>query len=787
MNSKKLPLIGIGICVVWYLLAHFAEISHPASPYGPYGAIVPGVLLALLLPGFLALALLNVKFTKASETILFSVGSSVFLLLAASLLVNTFLPLVHIPHPLASEWMIPMVLDLNALLLAGCVVKKRQLATYVPPITLRWRWAVLYAVPPLFTLCSILGARQLNSGGNDLIALLLLAAVAVYSAVLLLLHKRVPRSVYPFALYFIALAFLLALSLRGWIISGHDILSEYYVYRLTSSNLHWNISSFRDAYNACLSITLLPNVIHGLLRAVSGEAVFRVVFQAIFALMPVGLYQFVRRYLRESLAFLATLFFMSQSPFLRDFVFLTRQEIAIFFYMLILLVLTNRRLSKQQRRIGLAVFSACLVVSHYSTTYVVFAMFLLSLMLQTKFIQKAGAFIAKQVGRIPVLKIMSKLSRDHDSELLHQTVNPQQTNWLPGWKYVAFLFIIIFTWNTLLTHTSNNLTAFSRSAAQNITGQNGFRGKQTGPLDQFKLFTTSNADAGLDAQYAQKTKGSSYTAVGEHYPSQTYRDYNPHKDTPVSLRPKLNSRYTQLIDLVGELIKKSIKIFMLVGIVWLLFTMLGRKLTDKAFRTLMLANISVLLLAIALPVISIDYDLMRAYQQLLIILCVPTVVGVLAVGSVFKKRLAYLLTAALFVTYSLFISPFIPQVIGSGDAQLQLNNAGLYYNLYYMQQPELDAIHWLSRYGDPNVPVFSDWYSKKKITAFGNRPIWVIDNVLPRNITKDSYIYVSRVNRTEQTAYVFYQGRELDYRFPTTFLAKHKKVVYVNQDIEILK
>ena len=43
----------------------------------------------------------------------------------------------------------------------------------------------------------------------------------------------------------------------------------------------------------------------------------------------------------------------------------------------------------------------------------------------------------------------------------------------------------------------------------------------------------------------------------------------------------------------------------------------------------------------------------------------------------------------------------MPQVLGGYDAQLNLNNSGVYYNVYYLHPQEVAAIDWLG--GQPGT------------------------------------------------------------------------------------
>lgn len=117
---------------------------------------------------------------------------------------------------------------------------------------------------------------------------------------------------------------------------------------------------------------------------------------------------------------------------------------------------------------------------------------------------------------------------------------------------------------------------------------------------------------------------------------------------------------------------------------------------------------------------------------------------------------------------------------------MQLNNFGLYYNLYYVHDSELDSIKWLETNKSKNLATYADWYTTRKITVFSNNSIWVKNSILPQNITKDGYVYSGFTNTLKNLSYVFYKG-EVPYAFPKKFLNENKDLIYSNGETEIYK
>ena len=132
------------------------------------------------------------------------------------------------------------------------------------------------------------------------------------------------------ALYLLSAALLLMTSLRGWSVTGHDIQLEYRVFQLTAAHGKWDMSTFQNPYNACLSITLLPTQMAALLH-VDDPYIYKVFFQLLFAACPVMVFLLARRYFSVRVAVLAVVYFIGFPTFFTDMPFLNRQEMALLF------------------------------------------------------------------------------------------------------------------------------------------------------------------------------------------------------------------------------------------------------------------------------------------------------------------------------------------------------------------------------------------------------------------------------------------------------------------------
>ena len=166
----------------------------------------------------------------------------------------------------------------------------------------------------------------------------------------------------------VATALLLATSLRGWQITGHDIQAEYYAFSLTDGASTGRRSCCRtpttpaSASRSCRPCWPRP-------PGLSGVMVFKLVLQLVFALVPAAHLPAVAPLPDRRLALVAAIFTMAFPTFFTDMPYLVRQEIAFFFLALMLLAATEPEARLRGCGGWSALFGVGVVLSHYSTTY----------------------------------------------------------------------------------------------------------------------------------------------------------------------------------------------------------------------------------------------------------------------------------------------------------------------------------------------------------------------------------------------------------------------------------
>lgn len=335
----------------------------------PFARQMIGFLYLTFIPGLILTKLFGLDEFNIARTLLFSVGFSIFTLMLLGLLINESLPILGIPEPL-SIWplMITLNLTMVGLYFVGYFYKKNfRISMKIQNLS---PLVLLFIFLPLL---SIVGTFVVNNGGNNFVLLLLIVMV---SGLVLAYVMSGKMSFFAnsnsFILLMIAISLLLHSSLITNYITGYDVYEEFYVFRLTESSLQWNSSSVSinpniNKVNSMLSVTILPTIYSQILK-IEGNLLFKLLYPFILSLMVIGLYQLYRQQLDETTTFLSVFFFIANSVFFG--LFSSRQMVAELFFILLFLVLFDKKLKSPKKNICYLIFCAALIMSHYSLSYI---------------------------------------------------------------------------------------------------------------------------------------------------------------------------------------------------------------------------------------------------------------------------------------------------------------------------------------------------------------------------------------------------------------------------------
>lgn len=721
--------------------------------------------------------------SSVAERAGYSVTAVLFLLMSGGLAVNTLLPfLLGVQRPLDR---VPVVI-LGDIIVAALYIHRRQ-----HPAKESRRGQSRTAAPEesrvivaagLCVVLAVLGANRLNNGAGDQVSLIALGLAVVVCICLLCWRRQLREGAISVTLYLLSAALLLMTSLRGWYVTGHDIQKEYFVFQLTEAHGRWDISYFHDAYNACLSITILPTEIAQIAHVYS-PYVYKVFFQLIFALCPVLVYAIARRYWSKPYAILAALYFISFPTFINDMPFLNRQEMAFLFVCVAILSITNIWWGPRRRRLIFSMAALGIELSHYSTMYV----FLITLIV---------AWTAQQVMNY----LRRRRSAPHGQR--HRSTRP---SWATVARTIGIGSILVaagiaVAWGGVATKTSGSALADAESSISGfILGSSSggrsndvtysiFGGEKQSPqqqLDEYRLQTLQESAASPSAFLP--------ASLVARYP------------TPVTSVPSLpltrvghllsdaGIPATELNSAIRVAAANGEQLFVGVGLLALIAVGRLRRNISREVFCLCLGSVFVLGLLTVLPDLSIDYGVLRAFQEALILIAPALVVGSVTLFRPFGKLWAPRIAAIICITIFISTTGLLPQLTGGYPAQLNLNNSGAYYDVYYTHPQEEDALNWLS--GQPDVAaVLEDGIQAENFTYrlyFTNPPDItgdeVIADIYPTLLRRSSWVILGYTNVHTGQAVADYAGGALSYSYPTALLQAAKDLVYDNGGAEIYK
>ncbi len=738
----------------------------------------------IIAPGFLLLSLLVRKKFPPMLGVAFSVALSVFILMVVGLFLNTALPRFGIFDPLQMQYLI-IAFDVVLYLLLFCdFIKNSESPFEFHSFNTRsWIITVLATLCPIL---SVAGAISLNNNGSNVFTMLALFFAGLTFGLTVYWRDKLSPTIAPLSLFLIALSFLLMNSLRGWYITGHDILLEYHVFELTRMNEIWKMSHYQDAYNACLSLTILPTFIQKLIH-VEPAYIFKFFTQFLGALPAIVIYYLVKSYSSEKLAYLAGFLYISFPTFMVDMAFLNRQGIAfLFFSALIFTLFHPEYFNKHIRILVLLLLGTGMVISHYSTSYIAVPVLLCSYI-----INRLLRWVVRSKRPKFFVTIMDKLG---NKDMYEKPI-------LLTLPFVLGLLCIMFVWSTTITKTSNNLAhAIDQIilTIKNPFSLDSYSGPAKYSLVQSKESQTTELFDTFFENGIYETK--LFKDQSEFFPKDITDAYSTYP-VPEYLKPvtsfgsKLENIFNiNLIEIypsIKQLYAKLVQLFLIIGLTGLMVGYGFKKYLSQQvpveYLAVSISGILVMVAQTVLPASAINYGLLRLFQQNLTYLLLPIILGLFIIVSFISKRSKIHTTfvTAFLLFFFVMLSGLFPQFTGGSRPLLSLNNNGLYYDSYYTHAQEVSAMNWTTRYANPTIPIQAAHFSDIKMVAYGR--IQPRIDLLPQTTRKNSYVYLNYTNVDTNHVIEIVNGDVLYYYFPVEFLVDNKNLVYNNGGSELYR
>jgi uncharacterized membrane protein len=701
--------------------------------------------------------------TTGTAVLLLSIGFTVMTDIVVALTVNTALPPLGVERPLTR--LVLTIATAAALVVLG-VLAPEPTRPERPP------WRGLFAtrgVRPVAAfggvalVLAVAGPIRLNNGLGGAVSTVAMVVVAALIALLLLRRGRYPVPVLEFGLYCASAALLLLTSLRGQYITGHDIQKEFLYFRLALGGEHWDISTYTDPYNACLSITLLPVSVFQL-TALSETAIFKVVLPLLFALTPVLVHRAVRNVAPRVVALMSAVYFIVFPTFFTDMPYLGRQEIAFLLLGCAMVVLTDSQGPLLLRRIVFVVLLGGIVLSHYSTTYVVVGTFAVSFLLDKAW------------------RLVSRRGRDRSRRKRRED---RMRSFLTWWVVVVPA-VLALLWAGPLTHTGGQAQRTLHAVASAVFG-----GKsESGSSD-----TAYSILGGAKVPAAERLKEYKADLLKQTAAERASGDYLPLKkvdglSTPVvpvqamkltSVGRALDGLGISVPGLNGGLRQAAALFFQVMAMAGFVVALWARRSAFRPVRdqvTIAAGAWCMVAVFTLVPQLSVDYSLLRAFQQGLFFFA-PFLATATLWALRWAGRRTVPLACALLAALLLDLSGVVPKVLGGYPAQLQLSDSGQYYAIYYPHAEERRAALWLDARltGQGSGLVQTDRFSYSRLQALLTRP--TLADVSPAALRTDSYVLLGTTPTRTGDVTVFYGGDLITYRYPMGVLDS-RDLIYSN-------
>lgn len=714
-------------------------------------------------PGSLILSSFRFKANNTWYFLVNSLGLSITTLLFGGLFINFLLPLFSILKPLQINSII-LFIDITLLpIIIFNYFHKYNDSFILPKIDLNKYDIIFILSSAILPVLSVSGSISLNNNGSNLLTIILLSIIPLILLFLILLRDKLNESVYYYFILFSSISLLLMLSLRSYHIVGSDINDEYRIFQLTKNLNYWNFN-YKDVYNACLSLTILPTIISNITH-INDEYIYKVVIQLLFSFSPIGLYLLYRNFTSKELSLLGVFYLIAQPFFIQPMTGLIRQEVALFFFVLILVNIFNPTIKKINANILFIIFGISMVVSHYSTSYIAVGLFTGSYIFIGLYREiKDHSFIQKVYNSIKTLRFNIQISH---------TV-----------QAVPLLILIIFTyfWYFQFTNTSVNIiTALGSSLTHinkifDIDNQNDQNKQIFSVLGSANLNTINNINS-----YVKITTDSFIHSKIPIYHVKS--DVTPIND--LTIKPNIDIEMANSANIFFSLIKLIAKVIIFLSPILLIFKYLKKENLDNEYIIFTIFGLIFVALIIISPSLSADYNLSRIYLQVLMIAAIGGVLFLYDLMFKLSVKIKLISITLLFVFMFILYSGLTAQFLG-GVPYLQLNNLGSDYDKFYVHQQEVNAALWMSKNYDHRDFIFTDNISNLRLFSFANITT-AIPILLPSAMYENSYVYVRYANIKRLRTDAYLNGNAIIYSFPVNFLNTNKNLIYNNGGSEIYR
>ena len=718
--------------------------------------------LALLFPvlGGLLVSLAAPRLSlRPASWLAYTTGTGLAVVMGLGLALNTLGLLFHF-RAISPAVIIPVFSTLIVLLAAAWYAKYRtRHEVNLFPRTPSYRHKLKLVALLLMPVLAAAGAFRLNNGSGSGLATVALGMVCAYALVSAFMAKHRHPWWYVASLASIALSLGLSVSLRSNHLLGFDINQEYQVFHAVMQQGIWQPHFLDSAYNACLSITIVPAVLNTVIP-VSNEYLFKVVMQLLLGIIPLISFVIAARRFNgnKQFAYITGLLFIAQAQFIFQFPGLIRQQVALLFFGLMFMVLSAPEYSRRLKSTLTLVFGLAMVLSHYSTAYICIAVLIIIW------------------GARPILRKMQALAAGWRSRRTAVAVAQPTEHMVVSPILISVLLLFTFLWYGQLLQASGGIVQKITASVTNLNESFKEESRSDFLAGAFGYASPGQDPQNLQAVYDAQSKSYTYQPTEEEY----------QQVVQSSQGPDIGGTAAAGIYLFGHKVMPLLVSGLLaVGVVTTVVVYLYKgSRPDEAYFGVACGLVFALI--VTLPGLSQYYNIDRLYQQILLLIGPAIVYSVTLIG----RRLSYrVLSYGMGVLLFLFMTTstgFVDQ-LAFRFSTINLTNDGGVYDHSYVRDSEVASLQWAGNtVGAGTLRV--DRYSILPATAFTTIPSQQLrPGLLPTEIGRSDYVYASNSNINKGLAFGYYQNHVFTFNFPDSYLGNHKNIIYANEQSRVYR
>jgi len=323
-------------------------------------------------PGIIILRILRVHKINNIETLSYSVGLSLSILMLVGFLINIMFTFLNLPRPIS---LIPLTVTITLLVIFLCYLAYRVDKKFDQPSYINLK-NIINPLPLFLILLPficVFGTYLVNYHNINSFLILLMLLIGI-TLIIAIFKRNIHKSTYPLAIWTISISLLFFTSLISNYLVGSDVHDEFFFANMVLKNGIWSWEIFRLG-NGVMSTNILAPI-YVIYMDFGLNWVFKIVYPLLYSLLSLILYHIYREQTNDRFAFLATFFFISNYIFFTTMLGLGKQIVAELFLALLFCSMLSENLNQFNSSILMIVFAASLIFSHYGVSYLYIIIFL---------------------------------------------------------------------------------------------------------------------------------------------------------------------------------------------------------------------------------------------------------------------------------------------------------------------------------------------------------------------------------------------------------------------------